>query len=621
MKNIIAGTAGHIDHGKSALVRALTGIEPDRWEEERQRGITIDLGFAHLNLEDGLRVAFIDVPGHERFVRNMLAGVGGIDLVLLVIAADESIKPQTREHFAICRLLGIRRGIVVITKRDLVEPEILELAKLEAEEFVAGSFLENAPIVAVSAITGEGLSELKGLLADAARSTPARSSEAHLRLPIDRSFSLKGFGTVVTGTLASGTIQQDQDVEVLPAGIQSRVRRLQVHGESVWRSTAGQRTAVNLAGVDADSIARGMVLAEPGVLRAATTLDCRLDLLPSAKPLKHNSPVHFHAWTVETEATVRLLEPTSLLEPGESAWARLVLKEPVLILPGDRFIIRMFSPVITIGGGTVVDISPPVRRRRADAVRRAQALHASSAAGRIAFLVNEARWGMGLPELMARTGFTRAQIESAGADVLLLTEPEVWLIGHARVSEALKNLAQRLTEFHKNHPLLSGASKQDLRSREMPDAPAFLLDCLLSRTKQIVADGDLLRLSTHRLHLEKPEEEALARIEAAFMQGGLAVPPVGDVLAACGVEPARAKSLLQLLLRQRRLVKVAEDLFYHPSAIAGLREHLAQRRGARFGVGEFKDWTGVSRKYAIPLLEYLDRERVTRRDGDQRVIV
>jgi selenocysteine-specific elongation factor len=625
MRHIIVGTAGHIDHGKSALIRALTGIEPDRWEEERRRGISIDLGFAHLTLPDGTRVAFIDVPGHERFVRNMLAGVGGIDLVMLVIAADESIKPQTREHFAICRLLGIQRGIIVITKSDLVEPEILDLVKLAAEEFVAGSFLEDAPLVTVSSVTGEGLDRLTQILSDTARSIPPRGAGSHLRLPIDRAFSMKGFGTVITGTLCSGSIRVDQDVEIHrsagPSGARARVRGLQVHGESVAKAVAGQRTAVNLAGIEVASLARGMTLGAPGILSATRLLDCRLDLLPDARPLKHNAPVHFHAWTAETEAKVRLLEPPGPLEPGASAWARLTLSDPVLLLPGDRFIIRMFSPVVTIGGGTVVDINPPVRLRRAAAAARAERLHQADESGRVSTFVSESKWGVGLQALVARTGLTEPRIQRVGPEILVFREPETWFISRARAAGMIQGITKRLAEFHKAHPLLAGAGKQEIRSREMPGAPAFLLDALLAQTTQIAADGDLIRLAGHKPHLKKDEEEALARIESAFEAGGMTVPSTSEVLSSCGIEAARAKTLLQMLFRQRRLIRLSDELVYHPSAMAVLRQLLAARKGTRFGVGEFKDWTGVSRKYAIPLLEYLDRQRVTRRDGDERVII
>src|SRR5580700_1681578 len=396
MKNVIVGTAGHIDHGKTALVRALTGIDADRLEEEKRRGITIDLGFAHLQLTPQLRMGFIDVPGHERFVKNMLAGVGGIDLVLFVIAADESIKPQTREHFDICRLLGIPRGVVALTKADLVDPDILELVRLEVEEFAAGSFLEGVPVVAVSSVTGAGLDELRRELQCAAEAAPAKSAGGHFRLPLDRAFTVKGFGTVVTGTLISGTVRKEQEVELYPTGRRLRVRGVQVYGKSANQALGGQRTALNLADIEPAEVARGMVLAAPGMFRAVTQLDCALQLLPSAKPLKHRAPVHFHAGTAEIEAQVRLLDGAAALKPGQRCFARIVLQEPALLLPGDRFIIRMFSPVVTIGGGVVLDIGGKRYRKadRAATAERLQTLAEAPEAERIALLIRESKYGM-----------------------------------------------------------------------------------------------------------------------------------------------------------------------------------------------------------------------------------
>ena len=410
MRNIIAGTAGHIDHGKSALVRALTGQETDRLKEEKRRGISIDIGFAHLELP-GVRLGFVDVPGHERFVKNMLAGASGIDLVLLVIAADESIKPQTREHFDICRLLGIRARAIVITKADLVDPDLIELVKLEAEDLVRGSFLEGAPVCAVSSLTGAGLEQLKSVLADLAARTPEKDASRDFRLPVDRSFSMKGFGTVVTGTLQTGTVRIDDELE-----------SHQVRLNSQRCSGAAQITA---------------------------------------------------------------------------------------------------------------------------------AVH----------------------------------------------------------------------EFHRQQPLQPGAKKEELRSRYLPDSPPFLLETLLARCGDLTVEGDLVRLRSHRVALREDEEKAAASMEALFRDAGLTVPATAEVLARSGVDPARARTLLQMLLKQRRLVRVGEELVYHQTAIAKLRELLAARKGQRFGVPEFKDWTGISRKYAIPLLEFLDRERVTRRDGEQRVVL
>lgn len=623
MKNIIAGTAGHIDHGKTALVKALTGIDTDRLEEEKRRGISIDLGFAHLDLTPELRIGFVDVPGHERFVKNMLAGVGGIDLVLLVIAADESIKPQTREHFDICRLLGIGQGIVVLTKADLVDRDMLGLARLEAEDFVAGSFLEGAPCVAVSSTTGEGLDELRARLADLAAKIPAKDSSRHFRLPIDRAFSMHGFGTVVTGTLISGSVARQQEVELHPGGRRLRVRGIQVHGQAAESALAGQRTALNLAGIEPQDLGRGMVLAEPGRFRATSLIDCALDLLPSAKPLKNRAPVHFHAGTAEVEAEVRLLDLRAALPPGERAFVRFILREPLLLAPADRFIIRMFSPVVTIGGGVVIDTTGHRYRRGEQAGQRLGTLECGTPAERVALLVRESQYGLGLADLVAATGLLDAEIEQASRSEALLAfrQPELWLVGREWSRAALARVTDVLRDFHRQHPLAPGMALEELRSREFPGAPPFLLDALVARAAGLVVEGEMLRLASHKVVLKQEEERASASMEAIFEKAGLAVPPVGEVLAKSGVEPARARALLQILLRQGRLVKIGDELVFHRSALAGLRQLLAPYKGQRLAVPQFKDLAGVSRKYAIPLLEYLDRERVTRRDGDQRLVL
>jgi selenocysteine-specific elongation factor len=369
MKYIVVGTAGHIDHGKSALVEALTGTNPDRLEEEKRRGITIDLGFAHLDLGDDLRVAFVDVPGHERFVKNMLAGVGGIDLVLLVVAADESIKPQTREHFQICTLLGIPSGLVAITKSDLVDRDMLDLVALEIHDLVRGSFLEGAPIVPVSARTGDGLDTLKMQLRRLGLEIQPRASDRPFRLPIDRSFVMKGFGAVVTGTLVAGRIRKEDEVEIFPLGRGARVRGIEVHNQPASEAIAGQRTALNLVGVEARELARGMVLAPPGLFEATSRLDCTLALLSSVRALKNRARVHFHCWTAETVAEVVLLDSREL-KAGESARAQLRLADPGFFFPGDRFIIRQFSPLVTLGGGTVLDNLPAKHSTLDEGVRR-----------------------------------------------------------------------------------------------------------------------------------------------------------------------------------------------------------------------------------------------------------
>jgi selenocysteine-specific elongation factor len=616
VKHIIVGTAGHIDHGKTALVKALTGIDADRLEEEKRRGITIDLGFAHLQLTPALRLGFVDVPGHERFVKNMLAGVGGIDLVLFVIASDESIKPQTREHFDICRLLGIPRGIIALTKADLVDADLLGLVKLEVEELVAGSFLEGAPMAPVSSITGAGLDDLRKELARAAALVPEKNASGHFRMPIDRVFSVKGFGTVVTGTMISGSVEKEREVQVYPAGRRLRVRGVEVHGSKAERAVAGQRTALNLADIDAADLKRGDVLSAPGLFRAVQHLDCRLDLLGSAKPLKHRAPVHFHSGTAEIEGEVRLFGGAPAIQPGTASYVRLVLREPALLLPGDRFIIRMFSPVVTIGGGVVIDIGERRYRKTDDVAGRLANLGVGA-------LVREAEFGMGMADLVARTGRMAIDIAAAAAQapVVAIAQPQPWYIDRAWFQASRERLVRAVREFHRANPLLPGIAKQDLRSRELPGVPLFVLDALLADAKDLLVEGETVRSRGHTLVLQQDEEQARGAIERAFEQAGLAVPALAEVLAKSGVEARRARPLLEILLREKRLVRINEELVFHHSALRQLRELLAARRGTHFQVGAFKEWTGISRKYAIPLLEFLDREHITRREGDARLVL
>jgi selenocysteine-specific elongation factor len=542
----------------------------------------------------------------------MLAGASGIDVVLLVIAADESIKPQTREHFEICRLLGIRHGLIALTKSDLVDQDILDLARMEVEDFVQGSFLEGAPIVAVSATTGAGLDRLRATL-DGMK-IAGKDASRHPRLPVDRSFSMRGHGAVATGTLIAGKFALQDEVELYPTGKRARIRGLQVHGRPVEIARAGERTAVNLAGVDSGEVQRGMVLAPPGIFRATRQIDAVFDLLPGAHPLKHRAPVHFHAGTAEVEAQARLLASLEPMQPGTRAHVRFALRDPLLLLPGDRFIVRMFSPVVTIGGGVVLDIDAPPRIRRADLDRRLSALETGD---RVAILVGESKFGIGIPEVVARTGMLASEIKESPAWVRLA---ETWLMAPAALESLTARLRETLKDSHKKNPLQPGLAKEELRSRELAGAPPFLLDAVIARAKDLVAEGDIVRLASHRVALKQDEEEAVAKIEALFRDAGLAVPSTTEVLAKSGVETARARSLLQILLKNRRLVRVGDELIYHHTAIESLRKILGERKGLRFSVPEFKDWTGVSRKYAIPLLEFLDRERLTRREGDSRTV-
>lgn len=630
-RHIIVGTAGHIDHGKSSLVEALTGTNPDRLEEEKRRGITIDLGFAFLNLGE-VRLGFVDVPGHERFVRNMLAGVGGIDVLLLVIAADESVMPQTREHFDICRLLGIPRGLVVITKSDLVDAEMLGLVRLEVEEFVRGSFLEGAPIIPVSSRTGAGLDTLKQELLRIAREAPLKDATRHFRLPIDRAFATKGFGTVVTGTLVSGSVGVKDEIELFPSRRRVRVRGLHSGGKPVERAVAGQRTAVNLAGVEHTEIERGMVLAAPGVFAPTRRIDARITLLPSARPLRNRARTHFHQGAAEAIAEISLLERTELA-PGESALAQLRLDRPMLLLPGDRFILRQFSPVVTVGGGIVMDARARRHRRKdADVAPLLEKFERGTPEEILAALADATPRGLTIEDILARTGWMPSEVRTTAAKLAekkrlrILSEQPLTLAPEQAVQDCAAALQQTVEQFHRANPLLPGMPKQELRGRAgNPRAELFqaALDDLV-RARAISIAGDLVQRAGRQISLAPEESRAKELIEKEFERAGLAVPSVSAVLEKLPVEPARAQKILQILLREQVLVKIAEDFVFHRAAVAGLRELIAryrQERGDRLGIAAFKELTGVTRKYAIPLLEYLDRERVTRRAGDERVIL
>lgn len=629
-RHVIVGTAGHIDHGKSALIEALTGTNPDRLEEEKRRGITIDLGFAFLEL-DGVRFGFVDVPGHERFVRNMLAGVGGIDLVVLVVAADESIKPQTREHFDICRLLGISRGLVALTKSDLVDADVLGLVRLEVEDFVRESFLQGAPIVPVSARTAAGLGTLKTALLDLARGAAAKNVSGHFRLPIDRSFPMKGFGTVVTGTLVSGALKIGDEAEIYPAGRHVRVRGLHSGGHAIERALASQRTAVNLAGIEHAEVARGMVLAPPGIFAPSRRIDARLTLLASAKPLKNRARVHFHQGTAETIAEVFLLE-SEPLRPGESTLAQLRLENETLLLPGDRFILRQFSPVITIGGGSVIDAQAPKHRRNDIVVPFLETLERGNHEDILAAVINRSERPFAISELIARTGWTETQIRAvttalaATKQLRAISEQPLKFAASKLGTKCVTAIWQEIEQFHRANPLMAGIPKQDLRgSIGSPDPDLFqvALDDAI-RAGIVAISGDLVRRAGREIALTPEETRAKEIIGREFERAGLTVPSFAAVLEKLPVEKARAQKIFQILLREKTLIKVAEDLVFHKSAVARLCDLVARykkQKGAALPVPAFKELTGVTRKYAIPLLEYLDREHVTRRVGDQRVIL
>jgi selenocysteine-specific elongation factor len=651
MKSIIVGTAGHIDHGKTALVKALTGIDADRLAEEKRRGITIDLGFAHMELPvangETLRLGFVDVPGHERFVRNMLAGVGGIDLVLLVIAADESIKPQTREHFDILQLIGVKRGITVLTKSDAVDAETLDVVRLEVEDFLRGTFLEppKAPLMAVSSLTGAGLDDLKHAMIAATGEVEPRDSRALARLPIDRVFTMKGFGTVVTGTLISGTIHREEELEVFPTARRVRVRGVQVHGQSADSAVAGQRTALNLTNVSTDDLKRGMTLAPTAALVATRRMDVRLRLLASApRPLKNKARVHFHCYTMEDVAQITLYGDKEV-KPGEMAYAQISLAEPALLLPGDRFILRQFSPMVTIGGGMVLDATPVLRSKKVNRIKGTggssilEFLHSLETLGNfgrrdsiLTTRVNRREQrGLSLADAVAETGWTRGEIVALAESLIKagkLFRAQDRLSAAREYELAQKYLLDAVSAFHKKEPLRPGMAKRELQEEMKSDFEMAeeMFEAALScqvQQKRLEVAADVVRIAGRGVVMKDEEAESKKKIETAFASAGLKVPALPEVIAGLKVDKSRAQKIVTLLLREKALIKISEDLVFHHSALEALRRQMSAQKlkSPKIDVAQFKELTGVSRKYAIPLLEYLDRERVTRRVRDVREIL
>ncbi|MEP7340053.1 MAG: selenocysteine-specific translation elongation factor [Acidobacteriota bacterium] len=643
MKRIIVGTAGHIDHGKTTLVKALTGVDADRLKEEKERGITIDIGFADLTVGD-VHFGFVDVPGHERFIKNMLAGAHGIDLVMLVVAADEGVMPQTREHFDICRLLEVKAGLVVITKTDMVDAEFADLVEAEVSEYIAESFLEAAPILRVSARTGEGIEELKKTLAALARKVEPRDERAVARLPIDRVFTIKGFGTVVTGTLVAGHIRVGDELELLPSDARrARARSIQVHGHATPEANAGERTAINLQGIELDEVSRGQVLVPAGRLVAASMLDVKLHLLKSApRLLRTRSRVHLHVGTAEVLARVVLLGQRELA-PGGKCFAQLRLESPTLTLPGDHFIVRSYSPAVTIGGGRVVDSLPRKHRLRegAQVVAQLEKLAATLVAGdeaeRIGLLVEMAgERGMAQAELAARSGSPDETIRRAveamikSRRLVAASNNPMLLIARTQFEDLARQVRTMLKEFHARAPLETGMPREELREKIFATLSPEIFRAViaqLAERNEVIAEKDLLRLATHRVALSADEQAAKDHLAEIYARAALQPISLEEAVAQAGsqfgIDSARAGRFAQMLLTSGELVKVA-DLVFHRSAIESLREMLRSfkaERGATLDVGAFKDLTGISRKYAIPLLEYLDRQRVTRRVGDAREIL
>jgi selenocysteine-specific elongation factor len=634
---VIVGTAGHIDHGKTALVKALTGTDADRLPEEKRRGITVDIGFAEMSI--GVRhFGFVDVPGHERFVKNMLAGASGIDLVLLVIAADDGVMPQTREHFDICRLLGVRSGVVAVTKSDLVDDDTLELAKLDAADLVAGSFLETAPIIPVSSVTGEGIDALREALCAAV--VERKEDGLVARLPIDRSFSMKGFGTVVTGTLASGSIKEGDEIELLPSQRRLRVRGLQSHGKSCTQVNAGQRAAVNLAGIDHIDVTRGMLLAEPGVLRPTHMFDAQVEVLAGAKrALRSRQQIRLHVGTAEVLARVRVLDTTGEIAPGANGFVQLSLESPVAAVPGERFILRSYSPQATIAGGEVLDNSPSRHRLRdvAHVVRRlALRTEMPKPRERVTALIEAAgKRGMTLDDLRAATAYNKAVIKAAvteltGAELIVRAGDS--LIAKGAFDELCLAATAALESFHKRSPLERGMSREALRETAFANVSDAVFQAAASHLTAhgaVNADGDLLHLPAFSTSLSEEEKKVSDAILSAIVAAGLEVPKINEVVTdaagSANIPDQKLRRLVRLHVDGGDLIKVTDDLYFGSETIdeltVRLRKYADSTPERAIDVARFKDLAGVSRKYAIPLLEYFDREKITVRRGDKRVVL
>lgn len=632
MKRIIIGTAGHIDHGKTALVKALTGIDCDRLREEKERGITIELGFAALELEGGRRVGIVDVPGHEKFVKNMVAGATGIDAVMLIIAADEGVMPQTREHLAICRMLAVQAGLIVLTKSDLVDGDWLEMVTTDVRGFVAGSFLADAPVVPVSAHTGAGLDVLRARLAQMMDSVQERSAKGLCRLPVDRVFSMKGFGTVITGTLQAGTFQTGDEVSIEPGGQRAKIRGLQVHGASVASAGAGQRTAINFQGLERDRIARGDVVGEPDTLVATKKIALWYEHLPGAeRSLKNRAPVRFHAGTAERMGRVVLLEAEEML-PGDTAFVQIVLSAPVVVLPGDRFVLRSYSPVATIGGGMILDIQPPKHKRMAAAtVARLSVLKDGSVSDCIQLYCREAGVrGMEFDALLQRCGRARSELlkvldaMTARGEIILVAKKPQFFAMPGIIDELGGAARAQLKAFHESSPLVPGMRRQELLDRLAPSIDPRLFQCVLDRLAESGAmrvQQEFLSLPSHRPALQQGQQKIKDTVIRLYTGGGLMPPTRREVLENSGVREKELAEILQLLVREGALVRLNDDLFYTAESMRDLSEQAAlfMQQHGELTIQGFKDRTGLTRKFLIPLFEYFDRIRLTMRMGDKRI--
>ncbi len=631
MKQIILGTAGHIDHGKTSLIKAVTGIDTDRLKEEKERGITIELGFASLDLPSGQHLGIVDVPGHEKFVKNMVAGATGIDIVAMVIAADEGVMPQTREHLEICTLLGVQYGMVVLTKIDLVDEEWLELALEDVREFIQGTFLEKSPIVPVSSVNGQGMPEFIKTLDRLSQQIPDRPPSSLFRLPIDRVFTMKGFGTVITGTLISGNVKVGDTIMIYPSEITSKVRGIQVHNKSVTEAHAGMRTAINFQGLEKTSIQRGEVLASANTLKSSYMVDIALHYLSSnTKPLRNRALVRFHTGTSEVLGNLILLDREEL-SPGENTVAQLRLKYPVALVKDDRFVIRSYSPVRTIGGGEIINPIPQKHKRfKPPVIEGLKNLSNQPPEEIISFHVNESGYqGISFADLKIMTNVPEKQLEAVIQNLLsqktiMQADKDNRIYIHKGIVKNLKDgTLNYLEKYHKTFPLKSGMPKEELKTK-FPSALVSKVFNLI--VNQMIKDNDIaqeentVRLATHAVSLGEDQADVRDKILDIYSQAGLQPPYFKDLSKSLDVESNRSRDVLLHLVEEGLIVKAKEDLYFHAQAIEALKKRLVEflDTHGEITTPQFKEMTGASRKYVIPLAEYFDAKNVTLRVGDVR---
>ncbi len=631
MKQIILGTAGHIDHGKTSLIKALTGTNTDRLKEERERGITIELGFAALDLPSGLHLGIVDVPGHEKFIKNMVAGATGIDVVTMIIAADEGVMPQTREHMEICTLLGVQHGLVALTKMDMVDEEWLELAKDDVEQFIDGTFLEGAPVVPVSSVSGEGLDDFVKALDSVTRDITVRPPSGLFRLPVDRVFTMKGFGTVITGTLISGQIRVGDATMLYPSKTPSKVRGIQVHNNAVEMAGAGMRTAINFQGLEKTAVNRGDIVSTPGALSPSYMLDVSLLYLSSnKKPAKNRAPVRVHTGTSEIMGRLILLEGDEVA-PGQTVIAQLRLEAPVSVVRDDRFVIRSSSPARTIGGGRILNPIPVKHKRfKQNVITGLKQLTDKTPEELIEFHaeVNGVR-GVSFSDLTIMTNLSEKALSSAMSGllsrrVIINSDKENRTYVHTSTIDKLKeDTTNILAAFHKKYPLKQGLPKEEMRSRYRPALENKLYNLLLNTMVKeglAVMEEETIRLTDHKVSLAVDQKEVRAKILQIYAAAGLTPPFFSDAVAALGIAEDTAADVFSLLVDGGDIVKVKEKLYFHAKAVDELRERLVAflKENGEITTPQFKEMTGISRKYLIPLIEYYDAKYVTLRIGDIR---